>query len=61
MYNRIPEMPLDPPEPKRDVFASCDYCGEPIYSDDQYVHVDGHKYCMVCISECTFTAPEVYR
>ena len=61
MCNRIPEMPLDPPEPKTPVYTTCDFCGEPIYSEDKYVCIEGHRYCMECISDCTMTAPEVYE
>lgn len=45
-YLKIPELPLEPPEPDR--VTSCCRCCEWIYEGDEYFTLDGDDYCSEC-------------
>lgn len=36
----------------------CDGCGSGIYNGDEYVEIDGNRYCEKCVKACTYTVEE---
>lgn len=48
-YLKIPELPLEPPEP--DVVCTCSRCQEGIYDGEEFFSFDGLDYCRECFMD----------
>lgn len=41
----VPELPLEPPEDRRPVYATCQVCEEPIRAGDDAWNIPNFGYC----------------
>lgn len=46
-YRNDPRCPLYNPR-KHGYLAECDYCGQDIYRDEEYLYADGEIFCERC-------------